>query len=113
MPKQWHKGSVRAACGEFLVTFFTAVPAKVLSSYSQAQSSCIPFAGAMAASAGAGGPVTRVRPGTAPTFDSLQPRLSATTLEVVKTLGFKHLTPVQAATIPLFLTNKDVAVEVS
>ena len=42
----------------------------------------------------------------------VKPQLSVETLKAVATLGFVQLTPVQAATIPPFVTNKDVAVEV-
>ncbi len=45
------------------------------------------------------------------TFESLNPPLSAGTFEVVRSWGFKQMTPVQAATIPLFMSNKDVCVE--
>ena len=62
---------------------------------------------------GAPKPKTRVQAAVQTTFTSLQPALRPSTLEVVSSLGFKTLTPVQASTIPLFLTNKDVAVEVS
>lgn len=41
-----------------------------------------------------------------------KPLLSETTNEVLQSLKFENMTPVQAATIPLFLQNKDVAVEV-
>ena len=44
-------------------------------------------------------------------FRSLHPPLSAPSLQLLDTLGFIHTTPVQAATIPLFCSNKDVAVE--
>lgn len=44
-------------------------------------------------------------------FESIQPPLSAGVLDFVKSRGFHTMTPVQAATIPLFLTNKDVAVQ--
>ncbi|XP_077968486.1 ATP-dependent RNA helicase DDX55-like [Styela clava] len=37
--------------------------------------------------------------------------LSQHTLDIVRNQGFKKMTPVQTATIPLFLRNKDVAVE--
>mmetsp|Transcript_28156 Transcript_28156/g.76011 ORF Transcript_28156/g.76011 Transcript_28156/m.76011 type:complete len:725 (+) Transcript_28156:79-2253(+) len=37
--------------------------------------------------------------------------LSPATLQVVESLGFKETTPVQAAVIPLFCGNKDVAVD--
>lgn len=48
----------------------------------------------------------------APCFSSCVPALSKETLSVIEgTLGFDRMTPVQAATIPLFLTNKDVCVE--
>eukprot|EP00899_Mesostigma_viride_P014675 jgi/Mesvir1/23208/Mv22670-RA.1 len=45
------------------------------------------------------------------TFRSLQPPLSEDSLKVLDGLGFNRVTPVQAATIPLFLKNKDVAVD--
>ncbi|CAM9826880.1 unnamed protein product, partial [Discosporangium mesarthrocarpum] len=45
------------------------------------------------------------------TFAGCRPRLSLETLETVRNMGFEHMTPVQAATIPLFLTNKDLCVE--
>lgn len=45
------------------------------------------------------------------TFTDIRPPLLSSTLKVVESLGFKTLTPVQAAVIPLFLGNKDVAVE--
>lgn len=48
----------------------------------------------------------------APTFVGLHPPLRKSTLDVIQGLGFTNMTPVQGATIPLFLTNKDVAVEV-
>lgn len=38
-------------------------------------------------------------------------KLSPTTLDVLSTLGFSQMTPVQAAAIPLFLSHKDVAAE--
>lgn len=44
-------------------------------------------------------------------FSTLEPALSAETLCAVRAFGFTQMTPVQAATIPLFLTNKDVCVE--
>lgn len=44
-------------------------------------------------------------------FDQLTPGLSSECLQTVESFGFTHMTPVQAATIPLFLTNKDVCVE--
>jgi len=44
-------------------------------------------------------------------FLSIEPPLSEGVLKFVQTRGFETMTPVQAATIPLFLTNKDVAVQ--
>eukprot|EP00501_MAST-03F_sp_TOSAG23-6_P001772 GSMAST32.ASY1.ANO1.1850.1 assembled CDS len=44
-------------------------------------------------------------------FDACIPAISESTLAAVDALGFTHMTPVQATTIPLFLTHKDVAVE--
>jgi superfamily II DNA/RNA helicase len=39
-------------------------------------------------------------------FSQIEPQLSVGTLEAVASLGFSRMTPVQSATIPLFLTNK-------
>ena len=47
----------------------------------------------------------------ATSFNSISPKLSPCTLGAIKEFGFKYATPVQASTIPLFLTNKDVCVE--
>eukprot|EP01018_Ginkgo_biloba_P010644 Gb_12810 [translate_table: standard] len=44
-------------------------------------------------------------------FSDLQPSLSKKTLEVLESNGFKFCTPVQAATIPLLCSFKDVAVD--
>lgn len=44
-------------------------------------------------------------------FHSIQPPLSGGVLKFVESRGFTSMTPVQAATLPLFLTNKDVAVQ--
>lgn len=44
-------------------------------------------------------------------FESILPPLSRGILKYLQMKGFKTMTPVQAATIPLFLTNKDVAVQ--
>ena len=45
-------------------------------------------------------------------FSELEPKLSpGSLLAIKKEFGFKQMTPVQAASIPLFLTNKDVCVE--
>ena len=45
-------------------------------------------------------------------FEDLKPDLSGVMLEAIqKAFGFRQMTPVQAATIPLFLKHKDVCVE--
>ncbi|KFH42360.1 ATP-dependent rRNA helicase-like protein [Hapsidospora chrysogenum ATCC 11550] len=44
-------------------------------------------------------------------WDALTPPLAEWILEAVSTMGFKQMTPVQAATMPHFLGNKDVVVE--
>lgn len=44
-------------------------------------------------------------------FTEIEPKLSEQSLNTIATLGFTKMTPVQAATIPLFLKNKDVCVE--
>ncbi|KAI7871186.1 P-loop containing nucleoside triphosphate hydrolase protein [Spinellus fusiger] len=44
-------------------------------------------------------------------WNSLEPQLSEEILDVLNTMGFDQMTPVQAAAIPLFLKNKDVVVE--
>ena len=46
-------------------------------------------------------------------WDTLSPPLLDTTITALHRLGFKRMTPVQAATIPHFLSFKDVAVEVN
>ncbi|KAG5175672.1 P-loop containing nucleoside triphosphate hydrolase protein, partial [Tribonema minus] len=45
------------------------------------------------------------------TFAECKPALSPEVLSGIAALGFNQMTPVQAATIPLFLRNKDVCVE--
>lgn len=45
-------------------------------------------------------------------WDGLSPALSPWVLDAVSTMGFAQMTPVQAATVPHFLGNKDVVVEV-
>ena len=46
-------------------------------------------------------------------WSSLEPPLSKGSIKCLKKVfGFKQMTPVQAAVIPLFMSNKDVAVEV-
>ncbi|KAJ2842153.1 ATP-dependent rRNA helicase spb4, partial [Coemansia erecta] len=42
---------------------------------------------------------------------TVQPKLSQPILDAVSTLGFENMTPVQEATIPVFLQNSDVIVE--
>jgi ATP-dependent RNA helicase DDX55/SPB4 len=44
-------------------------------------------------------------------FSSVEPALSPETLRAIDDLGFSHMTPVQASTIPSFLSHKDVCVE--
>lgn len=44
-------------------------------------------------------------------FESINPPLSEGVLSAISKYGFKSMTPVQAASIPLFLTNKDVCVQ--
>jgi superfamily II DNA/RNA helicase len=41
-----------------------------------------------------------------PKFEDLIPALSTEALNAVESFGFHHTTPVQAATIPLFLSHK-------
>lgn len=45
-------------------------------------------------------------------WDGLSPALSDWILDAVGSMGFTQMTPVQAATIPHFMGNKDVVVEV-
>ncbi|XP_061459440.1 ATP-dependent RNA helicase DDX55 isoform X3 [Rhineura floridana] len=45
------------------------------------------------------------------TWDSLPVKFSPGVVRALQELGFSHMTPVQSATIPLFMTNKDVAAE--
>lgn len=49
---------------------------------------------------------------SAPVWHSVKPPLLPSTLATIDDMGFRTMTPVQAATIPLFLQNKDVCVEV-
>ncbi|KAJ7387672.1 ATP-dependent RNA helicase ddx55 [Desmophyllum pertusum] len=44
-------------------------------------------------------------------WSEINPCLSNSILNIMDKFGFQTMTPVQAATIPLFLSNKDVAVE--
>jgi len=45
------------------------------------------------------------------TFSACKPTLNEGVLKAISSLGYSAMTPVQAETIPLFLTNKDVCVE--
>lgn len=44
-------------------------------------------------------------------WDTLSPSLRPTTLQTIARLGFASMTPVQASTIPLFMSHKDVVVQ--
>lgn len=46
------------------------------------------------------------------TWEALAPPLSPWVIEAVSSMRFSRMTPVQASTIPLFVANKDVVVEV-
>ncbi|CAM9310364.1 unnamed protein product, partial [Scytosiphon promiscuus] len=72
-----------------------------------------PSAASTAAQTAAPAPAPAVIRSIAPStsFEGCRPSLSHEVLEVVKEMGFESMTPVQAATIPLFLSNKDVCVE--
>lgn len=45
-------------------------------------------------------------------WEALTPPLSEWLLDAISSKGFNRMTPVQASTIPLFMTHKDVVVEV-
>ena len=45
-------------------------------------------------------------------WEGLKPPLAEWIIDAVNSMGFKRMTPVQASTIPLFMTHKDVVVEV-
>jgi ATP-dependent RNA helicase DDX55/SPB4 len=45
-------------------------------------------------------------------WEALTPPLAEWILDAVSSMGFTKMTPVQASTIPLFMGNKDVVVEV-
>ena len=49
--------------------------------------------------------------GDARAWDALTPALSEWILDATSSMGFNRMTPVQASTIPLFMTHKDVVVE--
>jgi ATP-dependent RNA helicase DDX55/SPB4 len=44
-------------------------------------------------------------------WEALTPPLSEWILDAISSMGFAQMTPVQASTIPLFMTHKDVVVE--
>lgn len=46
-------------------------------------------------------------------WDALTPPLAEWILDAISSMGFEKMTPVQASTIPLFMGNKDVVVEVN
>nr|XP_056715414.1 ATP-dependent RNA helicase DDX55 [Euleptes europaea] len=52
-----------------------------------------------------------MEPAAEESWESLPVRLSAGVLRALEELRFSQMTPVQSATIPLFMTNKDVAAE--
>ena len=68
-------------------------------------------ASAGGASSGAPSSAAAAQRAAAPPFASLEPALSASTLEAVASLGFERATPVQAAAIPRLLRHQDVAVQ--
>lgn len=45
-------------------------------------------------------------------WEALTPPLAEWILDAIVSMGFARMTPVQASTIPLFMGNKDVVVEV-
>ena len=46
-------------------------------------------------------------------FEAVKPKLSDVVLKAInEEFGFKQMTPVQTATIPVFLSHKDVLVQV-
>lgn len=49
--------------------------------------------------------------GSSRAWEALNPPLSEWILDATSTMGFTKMTPVQASTIPLFMTHKDVVVE--
>ncbi|KAL8939662.1 MAG: hypothetical protein Q9216_003238 [Gyalolechia sp. 2 TL-2023] len=49
--------------------------------------------------------------GSTRAWDALTPPLAEWIIDAVNSMGFKRMTPVQASTIPLFMTHKDVVVE--
>ena len=55
-------------------------------------------------------PATTLAPSQA--WEALTPPLAEWILEAVSDMGYKRMTPVQASTIPEFMRNRDVVVEV-
>lgn len=55
-------------------------------------------------------PGTALAPSRA--WEALTPPLAEWILEAVADMGYKRMTPVQASTIPEFMRNRDVVVEV-
>ena len=45
-------------------------------------------------------------------WEALTPPLAEWILDAIASMGFARMTPVQASTVPLFMGNKDVVVEV-
>ncbi|KAL8816480.1 MAG: hypothetical protein Q9223_004521 [Gallowayella weberi] len=50
-------------------------------------------------------------PSSSRAWEGLTPSLAEWIIDAVDSMGFKRMTPVQASTIPLFMTHKDVVVE--
>ncbi|KAL8682067.1 MAG: hypothetical protein Q9186_001856 [Xanthomendoza sp. 1 TL-2023] len=50
-------------------------------------------------------------PSSSRAWQALTPSLAEWIIDAVDSMGFKRMTPVQASTIPLFMTHKDVVVE--
>ena len=55
-------------------------------------------------------PVTTLAPPRA--WEALTPPLAEWILDAVSNMGYRRMTPVQASTIPEFMRNRDVVVEV-
>lgn len=54
---------------------------------------------------------TKSKAGSSRAWEALTPPLSEWILDATSSMGFTKMTPVQASTIPLFMTHKDVVVE--
>jgi len=50
--------------------------------------------------------------GSSKAWEALTPALSEWILTFVSSMGYKQMQPVQASTLPVFMGNKDVVVEV-